>query len=43
MIDPETNLYHDAYYGWLYDAATANLVDEATGKRYNMSYEPVEE
>ena len=35
--------FHDANYGWLYDAATGHLVDEATGKHYDMSYAPVEE
>ena len=43
MIDPATNAYHEAYYGWLYDAAANCLVDEATGKRYDMSYAPIEE
>ena len=35
--------YHDANYGYLYDAAQGNLLDEATGKRYDMSYAPIEE
>ena len=43
MIDPATNAYHEAYYGWLYDAAANCLVDEATGKRYDMSYAPIKE
>ncbi len=43
MLDPETGAYHDAYYGWLYDGAGNCLVDEATGNRYDMSYNPIEQ
>ena len=43
MIDPATNVYHDAYYGWAYDPTTNGLIDEETGKRYTMSYEAIEE
>ena len=43
MIDPNTGNYHDAYYGYKYDAATQTLLDENTGKRFSMSYEPVVE
>ena len=43
LIDPATNIYHDAYYGWAYDPTTNGLVDEETGKRYTMSYEAIEE
>ncbi len=43
MIDPETGAYHDAYYGYKYDAATQQLVDENTGTRYTMTYAPVVE
>ena len=42
MLDPATGAYHDAYYGWLYDAAANCLVDEATGNRYDMSYQPLQ-
>lgn len=42
MLDPATGAYHDAYYGWLYDAANNCLVDEATGNRYDMSYQPLQ-
>ena len=42
MIDPETNVYHDANYGYAYDPAAQNLIDMATGKRYSMSYEPID-
>ncbi len=42
MLDPATGAYHDAYYGWLYDAAGNCLVDEATGNRYDMSYQPLQ-
>ena len=43
MIDPDTGNYHDAYYGYKYDAATQTLIDENTGKRFTMTYEPVVE
>ena len=43
LIDPATNVYHDAYYGWAYDPTTNGLIDEETGKRYTMSYEAIEE
>ncbi len=43
MIDPETNVYHDANYGYAYDPTAQNLIDMATGKRYSMSYEPIDE
>ena len=41
-LDPATGAYHDAYYGWLYDAAANCLVDEATGNKYDMSYQPLQ-
>ncbi len=43
MIDPDTGAYHDAYYGYKYDAETQTLLDENTGNRYTMTYEPVVE
>ncbi len=41
MIDPETNVYHDANYGYAYDPNEQNLIDMKTGKRYSMSYEEI--
>ena len=43
MIDPNTGNYHDAYYGYKYDAATNTLLDENTGNRFTMDYQPVVE
>ncbi len=43
MLDPDTGAYHDAYYGYKYDAATNTLLDENTGKRFTMDYQPVVE
>ena len=43
MIDPETNVYHDANYGYAYDPAAQNLIDMATGKRYGMDYTPIDD
>lgn len=42
MMDPATGAYHDANYGYQYDAASACLVDLETGKKYSMSYEPMD-
>ena len=33
--------YHDANYGYRYDAAGQCLVDDATGAKYDMSYNPL--
>ena len=41
LIDPDTGAYHEAYYGWLYDGATDQLVSE-DGTRYTMEYNPIE-
>ncbi|MEI2998187.1 MAG: OCRE domain-containing protein [Senegalimassilia faecalis] len=41
LIDPDTGAYHEAYYGWLYDTATGQLVSE-DGTRYTMEYNPIE-
>ena len=40
LINPITKGYHDATYAWRYDAALECLVDDATGKKYNMDYTP---
>ncbi len=36
LINPRTKGYHDAYTGWRYDAATELLVDDESGKKYDM-------
>ena len=41
LIDPENGDFHEMWYGWRYDGATGDLVDDATGTHYTMSYEPV--
>ena len=42
MMDPATGAYHDANYGYMYDGAQGCLVDLESGKRYSMSYEPMD-
>ena len=42
MFDPATCAYHDANYGYMYDGSQGCLVDLETGKRYSMSYEPMD-
>ena len=41
MIGTEDGAYYDAWYGWQYDGATNELVDLATGNRYDLQYNPV--
>lgn len=38
LINPRTKGYHDATYCYRYDANAQCLVDDATGDRYDMSY-----
>ena len=40
LINPITKGYHDATYGYRYDADRECLVDDATGNMYNMDYTP---
>ena len=42
MKDPATGAFHDANYGYMYDGAQGCLVDLESGKRYSMSYEPLD-
>ena len=41
MLGAKDGLYYDAWYGWQYDGNTNELVDLATGNRYDLQYNPV--
>jgi hypothetical protein len=36
-------VWYDAYYGYAYDPTAQNLIDMATGQRYDMEYQPIYE
>ncbi len=41
MIGVEDGMYYDAAYGYQYDGDANELVDLATGNRFDMEYNPV--
>ena len=41
LVDPESQVYYEASYGYAYDPTQNNLIDMTTGNRYTMQYEPI--
>ena len=43
MIGIDDNVYYDAVYGYAYDPEAENLIDMASGQRYDMEFNPINE
>ena len=41
LVNPRNKSYYDAYTGWRYDADSQCLVDDATGKIYDMNRQEI--
>ena len=43
LVGIDDGVWYDAYYGYAYDPDAQNLIDMASGQRYDMEYQPIYE